>query len=69
MSFGMQVTEDKWDKRSDGVYERSISGLYLAEVSAVRNPAYVQSTIQARTIEVVEDVNIPEKTIRRTNQW
>ncbi|HHP5633465.1 TPA: HK97 family phage prohead protease [Bacillus paranthracis] len=61
MSFGMQVTEDKWDKRSDGVYERSISGLYLAEVSAVRNPAYVQSTIQARTIEVVEDVNIPEK--------
>ncbi|PEP03823.1 hypothetical protein CN577_24820 [Bacillus toyonensis] len=61
MSFGMQVTGDKWDKRSDGVYERSISDLYLAEVSAVRNPAYVQSTIQARSIEVVEDVNIPEE--------
>ncbi|WP_074618749.1 HK97 family phage prohead protease [Bacillus cereus] len=61
MSFGMQVTRDKWDKRSDGVYERSISDLYLAEVSAVRNPAYVQSTIQARSIEVVEDVDIPEE--------
>ncbi|PHD29928.1 HK97 family phage prohead protease [Bacillus wiedmannii] len=61
MSFGMQVTGDTWNKRSDGIYERSISDLYLAEVSAVRNPAYVQSTIQARSIEVIEDVDIPEE--------
>lgn len=61
MSFGMQVLKDSWKKLADGTYERSISDLYLAEVSAVRNPAYVQSTIQARSIEVVEDVEIPKE--------
>ncbi|MGE6541078.1 HK97 family phage prohead protease [Bacillus luti] len=61
MSFGMQVLKDSWKKLADGTYERSISDLYLAEVSAVRNPAYVQSTIQARSIEVVEGVDIPEE--------
>lgn len=51
MSFGMNVNQDKWQKRSDGTYERSISDLVLAEVSAVKNPAYAQSTIQARSSE------------------
>ncbi|MCC2444220.1 phage major capsid protein [Bacillus cereus] len=54
MSFGMQVNEQKWDKRDDGTYKRTISDLTLAEVSVVRNPAYVQSSIQARSIEVIE---------------
>ncbi|WHY28104.1 phage major capsid protein [Bacillus wiedmannii] len=57
MSFGMQVTKDKWDKRDDGTYQRTISDLHLAEVSVVRNPAYVQSSIQAlqaRSIEIIE---------------
>jgi len=61
MSFGMQVLKDSWKKLADGTYERSVSDIYLVEVSAVRNPAYVQSTIQARSIEVVEDVDIPEE--------
>ncbi|MDO8160420.1 HK97 family phage prohead protease [Bacillus toyonensis] len=62
MSFGMQVLKDSWKKLADGTYERSISDIYLAEVSAVRNPAYVQSTIQAaRSIEVIEDVEIPQE--------
>lgn len=61
MSFGMQVLKDSWKKLSDGTYQRSISDILLAEVSAVRNPAYIQSKIQARSIEVVEDVNIPEE--------
>ncbi|AZU60097.1 HK97 family phage prohead protease [Neobacillus mesonae] len=56
MSFGMQVLKDSWRKMTDGTYERSISDLYLSEVSAVRNPAYVQSTISARGIDLVEDV-------------
>lgn len=54
MSFGMQVGKDNWEKRSDGLYERSISDISLAEVSVVRNPAYVQSSIQARSIDVIE---------------
>ena len=47
---------------NDGIYERSISDILLAEVSAVRNPAYAQSTIAARSIEVIEDVEVPEET-------
>lgn len=61
MSFGMQVLKDSWKKLSDGTYQRSISDILLAEVSAVRNPAYIQSKIQARSIEVIEDVAIPEE--------
>ncbi|MCM3411884.1 phage major capsid protein [Metabacillus litoralis] len=55
MSFGMQVAQDKWEKRSDGTYERTISDITLAEVSVVRNPAYIQSTIQARSLEVISE--------------
>jgi HK97 family phage major capsid protein/HK97 family phage prohead protease len=58
MSFGMGVSADRWEKRSDGLYERSISDLTLAEVSVVRNPAYVQSSIQARSIELIDEPNI-----------
>lgn len=52
MSFGMQVVNDRWEKRSDGMYERTINELYLSEVSVVRNPAYAQSSIQARSLDV-----------------
>ena len=56
MSFGMQVGQDKWEKNEDGTYNRSISDINLAEVSVVRNPAYGQSNIQARPIEMVEEM-------------
>ncbi len=59
MSFGMAVRGQKWEKRNDGISERTINELDLFEVSAVKNPAYVQSTIAARSIEVIEDVEIP----------
>lgn len=55
MSFGMQVTEQKWDKRDDGTYQRTIFDLHLAEVSVVKNPAYVQSSIQARSLEITSE--------------
>lgn len=58
MSFGMQVGQDQWEKNEDGTYNRSISDINLAEVSVVRNPAYIQSTIQARSIELVESPTI-----------
>ncbi|HFK1735234.1 TPA: HK97 family phage prohead protease [Bacillus pacificus] len=61
MSFGMRVTEQKWDKRNDGISERTVYDLELSEVSAVKNPAYVQSTLNARSIEVIEDVEIPQE--------
>ncbi|PEF42407.1 phage major capsid protein [Bacillus wiedmannii] len=69
MSFGMQVEKDKWDKRDDGTYQRTISDLHLAEVSVVRNPAYVQSSIQARSIEVIETpVFFMEKNDKNTTE-
>lgn len=58
MSFGMAVGKDKWEKRTDGLYERSIEDINLVEVSVVKNPAYVQSTIQARSIDVIEEPQI-----------
>lgn len=58
MSFGMQVLNDTWKERDDGTYERSISDLVLSEVSVVRNPAYIQSNIQARSIDVVDEPQI-----------
>jgi HK97 family phage major capsid protein/HK97 family phage prohead protease len=63
MSFGMGVSGDKWEKRSDGTYARSIEDLTLAEVSVVRNPAYVQSSIQARSLDIIDEptINLTEE--------
>lgn len=61
MSFGFIALKDSWDVREDGVYERTIEELQLIEVSVVKNPAYSQSTIAARGIDVVEDVKIPSE--------
>lgn len=59
MSFGFKVVSDKWKKLSNGIYERVIEELQLLEVSAVRNPAYPQSAIVARGIDVIDDVEVP----------
>ena len=59
MSFGFRSLSDKWRKLSDGTYERSIEKLALSEVSVVRNPAYPQSMISARGINLIEEVEIP----------
>lgn len=59
MSFGFKVLSDKWKKLTDGTYERTIDKIALKEVSVVRNPAYPQSSISARGIELIEDVEIP----------
>jgi|GEM_PF-494402 len=63
MSFGFVALKDSWDVREDGVYERTIEDLELVEVSVVKNPAYSQSTIAARGIDVVEDVKIPSEVL------
>lgn len=60
MSFGFRVIADKWKKLTDGTFERTVDSLELIEVSAVRNPAYPQSAIAARGMELIEDVDIPE---------
>lgn len=55
MSFGFSVDKDKWKKMNDGTYTREITDLTLYEVSVVTNPAYPQTTISARGIDLVEE--------------
>ena len=65
MSFGFTVDKDKWNKAKDGTYTREVSELTLYEVSVVTNPAYPQSTISARGLNVVEDIDIPQEVEER----
>lgn len=58
MSFGMNVIHDTWLKGADGIPLRIIDEINLIEVSAVRNPAYAASAIEARGIDIAE-VEIP----------
>jgi len=60
MSFGFKVVDDVWEKISDDLYERNINDLELFEVSAVRTPAYAQSTIASRGLDIVDETIIPD---------
>ncbi|WP_191566222.1 phage major capsid protein [Metabacillus idriensis] len=59
MSFGFRTVRDSWKQSSSGLAERTIHELELFEVSAVKNPAYSQSTLSARSIEIIENPKIP----------
>lgn len=59
MSFGFNVVKDSWKKLNDGTYLRDVVDLNLFEVSIVKNPAYLQSAVSARS-NILEDVEIPE---------
>ncbi|MBN3553313.1 phage major capsid protein [Fictibacillus nanhaiensis] len=72
MSFGFRTIKDSWKNIGSGLFERTIEELELFEVSVVKSPAYSQSTIAARGIDLVEEVEIPEdvsreKTKEKTN--
>ena len=60
MSFGFRTIKDSWRTIENGLYERTIEELELFEVSVVKNPAYSQSTIAARSIEIVEEPEVLE---------
>lgn len=60
MSFGFRKLKDEVKKNADGIRERVVHELELLEISAVRFPAYVQSSISARSMEIVEEINIRE---------
>lgn len=63
MSFGMVVLDDSWTKEK-GVNKRSITELALYECSIVSDPAYTQSTVEARSQNIIEDVEVPNLTER-----
>ena len=71
MSFGFRTIKDSWKLLESNLYERTIEELELFEVSVVRDPAYSQSTIAARGIDLVEDIDIPtelEKQIKSNKE-
>ncbi|MGY6209508.1 phage major capsid protein [Cytobacillus firmus] len=58
MSFGFRTIKDSWKQIESNLYERTIDELELYEVSVVKDPAYAQSTIAARSIELIEEPEI-----------
>lgn len=66
MSFGFSVIKDKWTKMNDGTYTRDISDLVLYEVSVVTDPAYPQSSISARGLNLVGE-DVPEEVLNENN--
>ena len=62
MSFGFRSIKDEWRKIKGNLFERTIRELELFEVSVVKEPAYLSSTIEARGINV-DSVEIPNEEI------
>lgn len=60
MSFGFIVLNDDWDmtggRFDDGVPLRTVKEIILKEVSAVRFPAYLSSSIEARGIQELKSL-------------
>lgn len=59
MSFGFRALKSSWSSCDDGIPLRTVEELEIFEVSSLRNPAYVDSSISARGIEE-EDIDVPE---------
>lgn len=59
MSFGFRAVKDSWRNMGDH-FERIVNDLELFEVSVVRDPAYSQSSISARGIDLVSE-EVPEE--------
>ncbi|MGN4480634.1 phage major capsid protein [Bacillus cereus group sp. MYBK5-1] len=58
MSFGFSALKDSW-QQVGGMMIRTIEELELFEISAVRNPAYSQSSLAARDINLIEEIDVP----------
>ena len=53
-SFAFQIKNDKWEKRSTGVYVRTITSFdQLFDVSPVYQPAYEGTTVDKRGLEAI----------------
>ncbi|MDZ4427305.1 HK97 family phage prohead protease [Bacillus cereus] len=67
LSFGFRALKDSWTSL-DNMAIRTVEELELYEISAVVNPAYIQSSISSRSIDIVKDVNVPDlEELRKIN--
>lgn len=58
LSFGFRSLKDSWTQ-VNGMAIRTVEDLELYEISLVRDPAYTQSSIQARSINI-EQIEVPD---------
>lgn len=65
MSFGMRVLDEAWSLMADGTPLRIINKVKLFEVSAVRTPAYKSSEVEARGMDIINDVAIPTNILKK----
>jgi HK97 family phage prohead protease len=64
-SFAFSISKEDWIKGADGIYTRSVNeidGIY--DVSAVFNPAYVQTEVAMRSFEQIEKREIEVATVK-----
>ncbi|UAK16119.1 phage major capsid protein [Sporolactobacillus terrae] len=66
-SFGFRSLKDSWSQ-VNGEVIRTVSEMELVEVSVVRDPAYSQSTIAARGIDLVTDLEVPSMEQMQVNK-
>lgn len=59
MSFGFRAIKDSWSRINNEII-RTVEELELFEVSAVKNPAYAQSSLSARSIDLIQ-VEVPDE--------
>ncbi len=52
MSFGFRVVKESWEDKKDGSAVRTLEDVDLVDVSAVTFPAYPDTTIAARSLEL-----------------
>lgn len=62
MSFGFRALNDKWDMSVNPPH-RTITDLELFEISIVADPAYSQSSVEARNITIPQTKKIEEKEV------
>lgn len=60
LSFGFTTLEDEWQEK-DGMYQRTVKKMVLSEISIVSDPAYSQSKVEARSIEVPTQIQIKKE--------
>jgi HK97 family phage prohead protease len=52
MSFGFRMVKESWEDHKDGTATRTLEDVDLFDVSAVTFPAYADTTIAARSLEM-----------------
>ncbi|OOR68505.1 major capsid protein [Bacillus mycoides] len=63
MSFGMIVLDEEWTQEN-GINKRSITDLALYECSIVSDGAYEDGSVEARSQDIRQDIEIPNLTER-----